>query len=370
MCPTTSRCVLSKNPFRERLLTDLFTAYYAARSNKRNTYTQVRFERDLTENLLSLYDDIVSRRYKLGRSMCFIIDRPVKREVFAASFRDRIVHHLLYQYLLPIFEPQFIYDSYSCRVGKGTLFGIGRLEHHIRSVSDNYRKKCWVLKLDLSGYFMSIDRQRLYDIIMMELHRQKLDCASRREEYLTMAYLLKLVIFNDPTQGCYVKGSRSDWNGLPATKSLFHTREGCGLPIGNLTSQLFSNIYLNGLDQFVKRELKCRHYGRYVDDFYFVDTDRQRLLSYIPRVSDYLENNLFLHLHPKKVFLQTQDKGVPFLGCVLKNGNRYISSRGKRLMMEHFADAFINEDNPYQIMALVNAYQGYLSKLDGIECPV
>ena len=136
---TVNLSVVSKHQSECDLLTDLFTAYFCARKNKRNTASQVRFERNLSENLIRLYDDLASGRYQVGRIMCFIIRDPVIREVFAASFRDRIVHHLLYNWLMPIFEPTFIYDSYSCREGKGTLFGIKRLEHHIRSVIQSYK---------------------------------------------------------------------------------------------------------------------------------------------------------------------------------------------------------------------------------------
>jgi len=200
--------------------------------------------------------------------MCFIIRDPVIREVFAASFRDRIVHHLLYNWLMPIFEPTFIYDSYSCREGKGTLFGIKRLEHHIRSCSNNYRKECYVLKLDIEGYFMNISRSRLYDMIVSRLLAQ--------------------VVFNNPVKGCYRKERISDWNELPSSKSLFYAAPGCGLPIGNLTSQLFSNIYLSVLDGYVKRVLRCRHYGRYVDDFYIVGCCKEELLATIPVISGFL----------------------------------------------------------------------------------
>ena len=360
--PTTgSLSGFSKNQYESKMLADLFIAYYNARSNKRNTHNQVRFEQDLSYNILKLHDEIVNRRYKVGRSIAFIIERPVKREVFAASFRDRVVHHLLYLYLLPIFEPLFIYDSYSCREEKGTLFGINRLDHHIRSVSQNYTAECWVLKLDLRGYFMSINRQRLYDIVVnMLIHKGK----EKEPEFNTMVYLLQQVIFNDPTRGCYIKGCRSDWNGLPPSKSLFHSHLGCGLPIGNLTSQLFSNIYLNELDQYVKRELKAKHYGRYVDDFYFVDSDKERLISYIPSVTAFLEKELFLKVHPKKIFLQRQEKGVPFLGTVLKNGKRYLSARGHKMMMERLSMRYAREMNPYLVQAARNSYQGYLAYLD------
>ncbi|MBP3202186.1 MAG: RNA-directed DNA polymerase [Bacteroidales bacterium] len=349
---------LVQHPFpEEELLTELFLSYYSARSNKRNTCSQIRFERDLSRNLIELWEDIASFRYQVGRSMCFIINRPVKREVFAASFRDRIVHHLLYRYLMPIFEPTFIYDSYSCRVGKGTLFGINRLEHHIRSVSRNYTQPCYVLKLDILGYFMSMDRTILYKMVMDTLRRK-----GRTEDVLFpyVANLLPKVIFNDPTHNCYVKGKRSDWVGLPPSKSLFHAAPGCGLPIGNLTSQLLSNIYLNGLDQFVKRDLQCCHYGRYVDDFYLVDSSPEFLLSCINPIRDFLASTLHLTLHPRKLYLQEQSKGVPFLGCVLRGGRRSLSRRAARLMRERLLEVLTFEQNPFQIRAVLNSYRGHV----------
>ena len=338
------------------LLVELFASYYSARSNKRNTCNQVRFERNLSFNMIRLWEDILYGRYKVGRSICFIVDRPVKREVFAASFRDRIVHHLLYRYLMPVFDPVFIHDSYSCRVGRGNLFGVQRLEHHIRSCSDNYRRPCWVLKLDVCGYFMSMDRQLLYDMIVRTLRRKGKD---REEVFPVMDSLLRKVIFNNPTRGCYRKGSPQDWDGLPLSKSLFHARPGCGLPIGNLTSQLFSNIYLNGLDQFVKRELGCRHYGRYVDDFYLVDASPERLLSCVAPIRAFLKEDLHLTLHPRKLYLQEQAKGVPFLGCVLKGGRRRLSRRASRLMRERLLEVLTREENPFQVRSVVNSYRGH-----------
>ena len=335
---------------------ELFASYYSARSNKRNTCNQVRFERNLSFNMIRLWEDILYGRYKVGRSICFIVDRPVKREVFAASFRDRIVHHLLYRYLMPVFDPVFIHDSYSCRVGRGNLFGVQRLEHHIRSCSDNYRRPCWVLKLDVCGYFMSMDRQLLYDMIVRTLRRKGKD---REEVFPVMDSLLRKVIFNDPTRGCYRKGRASDWEGLPTSKSLFHARPGCGLPIGNLTSQLFSNIYLNRLDQYVKRTLGCRHYGRYVDDFYLVDNSRERLLSCVPPIRAFLKEDLHLTLHPRKLYLQEQAKGVPFLGFVVFPGRRCLSARSKRLMRDRLTEVFADEPDPFRLRSVVNSYRGH-----------
>lgn len=295
---------------------DLFASYYSARSNKRNTASQMKFERRLSENIISLYEDVRGRTYTPGRSICFIIHDPVQREIFAASFRDRIIHHYLYDKLDPVFDPVFIYDSYSCRKGKGTLFGIERLEHHIRSCSENYHKECWVLNLDIKGYFMSIDRGILWNLI-----KRRLNCLISEArlpdgfDIDTVLFLLHKVVFLDLTKGCRIKGSLSDWRGLPPSKSLFHAPPGCGLPIGNLTSQLFSNIYLNKLDQFCKRELGFRHYGRYVDDFYLVDDSKERLEGAVPLIEDFLTMNLHLSLNQQKTRVYPSASGVPFLRC-------------------------------------------------------
>ena len=322
-----NQSVASKHQSENDLLTDLFTAYFCARKNKRNTVSQVRFERNLSDNLMQLYDDIVSGRYRVGRSVCFIIRDPVIREVFAASFRDRIVHHLLYNWLMPVFETTFIYDSYSCREGRGTLFGIKRLEHHIRSCSDNYRKECYVLKLDIEGYFMNISRQKLYELVESRLLKYSRSHILSFDLPLALR-LLSLVIFNNPMRGCYRKGKASDWDELPKSKSLFYAPEDCGLPIGNLTSQLFSNIYLSGLDDFVKRTLKHRHYGRYVDDFYSVGNSREDLLASIPHIRDYLSDVLGLRLHPRKVQIARAHRGVCFLGAVVKPYCRFMKPSG------------------------------------------
>ena len=355
---TGSRSVASKNLPENQLLTDLFTAYYCARKNKRNTASQMRFERNLSETMIDLYYDIRDRQYKVGRSMCFIIKDPVHREVFAASFRDRIVHHLLYNWLMPVFEPTFIYDSYSCREGKGTLFGIERLEHHIRSCSRNYTRPCYVLKMDIEGYFMNINRARLFDFV-----RGRLEDPDIRKnvcfDVCVAMYLLELVIFNDPVKGCYRKGRIKDWDGLPASKSLFHSSSGCGLPIGNLTSQLFSNIYLSRLDDYVKRELKCRHYGRYVDDFYVVGDAKEELMPLIGKIRRFLHEELELSLHPRKVCLFQAEKGVPFLGAVIKPYQRYVSLRTRKGSFRRMEDLWIHEEDPYAVHAAAQSYAGY-----------
>jgi hypothetical protein len=264
--------------------------------------------------------------YRIARSVCFISFYPVKREIFAGDFRDRIVHHLIFNYLSPIFERIFISDVYSCRVGKGTSYGIRRLDHHIRSCSDNYQRSCYVLKLDISGYFMSIDRRILYRKISESLAPYR---NSVPFDFELVDELVRQVVFNDPVKNCCIKGGRSDWAGLPKSKSLFFADSHLGLPIGNLTSQLFGNLYLDRLDHFITDTLGCRHYGRYVDDFFIVHTDREFLKSLIPRIRDFLASDAELQLHPKKIYLQQVCHGIPFLGAYLKPYRTYVGNRTK-----------------------------------------
>ncbi len=250
------------------LIEDLFRAYFGARKNKRNTINALQFEYDFERRLFELQEELSTRTYSPMPSICFVNQYPVKREVFAADFRDRVVHHLIYNYIYHICERLFIYDSYSCRPKKGTLLGIKRLDHHIRSCSQNYQKDCYILKLDISGYFMNLDKAILYRILeniaanyRKEIEREEIDLSF-------LLFLIRRVIFDDPTRHCRIKGRKSDWQDLPKDKSLFYSAPGTGLPIGNLTSQLFSNVYLNAFDHYVKYHLGCKHYGRYVDDFF------------------------------------------------------------------------------------------------------
>lgn len=358
---TASPCVPSQRQSDNCLLSDIFRAYYQARSNKRNTYSQMRFERSLPRNLICLYEDVRDRTYRPGRSMCFIIRDPVQREVFAATFRDRIIHHYLYNKLEPVFDPAFIYDSYSCRKGKGTLFGIERLEHHIRSCSENYHRRCFALKLDIEGYFMKMDRTLLFDILLSRI--DTLAACGRLPvdfDYDTVLFLLRQIVFLDPTKGCRIKGSLSDWRGLPDSKSLFKSAPGCGLPIGNLTSQLFSNVYLNEMDQYIKRELGFRHYGRYVDDFFIIDDSIERLLGAVPLIAEFLSSRLRLNLNYRKVKIIPVERGVPFLGAVIFPDGRHLSRRSMHRIERNGVESLCCERNPYALRAILNSYSGYL----------
>ena len=310
-----------------KLLVDLFKAYYCARRYKRNSPDCLAFEIDYEKKLFQLYQEIINNQYKISRSLCFVSFSPVQREIFAGNFRDRIVHHLIYNYLSPFFERLFIYDDYSCRLEKGVSLGIRRLDHFIRACSKNYSQDCYVLKLDIKGYFMSIDRNILYQKVEKVINRFRADLGV---DYDLLLRLVNLVIFHNPTKHCYIKGAQEDWRGLPKSKSLFYARKGKGLPIGNLTSQLFGNVYLNDFDHFVKNKLRCRYYGRYVDDMVFIHQDKNYLKSIIPEINNYLREKLCLEIHPKKTYLQHFTKGVQFLGVIIKPHRIYVGQRSKQ----------------------------------------
>ena len=310
-----------------QLAADLQAAYLSARINTRWTEGQLRFEYHCEEELFDLAHDIYERRYQPRPGTCFIINRPVKREIFASEFRDRVVHHLIYHYLQPVFERFLIHDSYSCRVGRGTSAGIRRLEHHLRSVSCNYTRPAYVLTMDLSGYFMSIDKDLLWKVVSRILDKYQRRATDDTFDRSLVDYLLRVTIYRDIRVNCSFHGKPSDWDGLPDNKSLLKAPSGVGLPIGDLTSQMFSNIFLNELDQYIKRELHCRHYGRYVDDFYIVDTDPDRLRCLVPVISAFLRDELHLTLHPHKVRLQVHYHGVRFLGAYLMPFRTYLCNR-------------------------------------------
>jgi len=351
----------------KKLLYDLFQAYYDARRNKRRTINALAFEIDYETKLFELYQEIKSGKYKINPSICFISFKPVQREIFAADFKDRIVHHLIYNYISPFFERLFISDSYSCRVGKGTSRGIKRLNHFIRSCSDNYKQDCYVLKLDIKGYFMGIDHSFLYQKVEKTVNR------FRGEADFDIDLILRLtrqVIFHNHIKDCRLKGTKKDWEGLPKSKSLFGAGKNKGLPIGNLTSQLFGNVYLNDFDHFVKHKLGCKYYGRYVDDFVIVHQDKEYLKSAIPILRKYLQDELSLELHPKKIHLQHFSKGVGFLGAVLKPHRIYIrnQTKGNFYKKIEYWNNFLEKERKLtkeslgQFLASMNSYLGIMGQ--------
>lgn len=352
-----------------QLFIDLYKAYKDARKNKRGKTYQLSFELELEDNLAKLRDELLYGFYNPLASTCFVIHDPKMREIFAADFRDRIVHHLFYNYTYKLFERTFIYDSYSCIANRGTHFGIARLKHHIRSVSAGYSKPCYVLKIDIRGYFMSINRNKLLDICSKTLDKMKQRKSDvegltweEKLDYPFILYLLRKIINFNPIENCRMLGRKSDWNNLPTEKSLFFASMNCGLPIGNLSSQLFSNIYLNELDQYIKRELGCRHYGRYVDDAYIVDGDIDRLKGIVPLISRFLNTRLDLKINKRKTRIYDARLGVEFLGAYIKPFRTYIfNSSLKRIKKKMF---IIPQKNMKLFQASVNSCLGVMSHYD------
>ena len=303
---------------------ELFQAYFDCRKNKRNTINALVFEKHFEHNLFRLQEEIANGTFEPQRSIAFIVNKPVKREVFAADFRDRVVHHFLINKLNPLFEKEFIFDSYACRVGKGTHFGIRRVYGFIEKCSKNFTSDCYVLKLDVQGFFMHINRELLFKSLEKFINEKY----TESDKGLVLA-LCRKFIYSDPTTNCIIKGSKKDWEGLPANKSLFNSPPHCGLPIGNLTSQVFANFYMNVFDHFMKNDLGVSYYGRYVDDFIIVHQNNDYLKSIVPLIAGYLRTHLGLALHPKKVYQQHYSQGVKFLGTVIKPNRIYIANRTK-----------------------------------------
>jgi len=322
------------------LFSELHKAYIDARKHKRNTINQLRFERNLEAELLSLCNELETRTYELRPGICFINELPVKREIIAADFRDRVVHHLIYNRIYPILDKKFIYDSYSCRVGKGTLFGIKRVQGFLRN-------DAWVLRLDIQGFFMAINRDILFNLLVGAL----------RTMPLLTQFLIRKTVFNNPLRDAFFKSPKSAWKDLPPDKSLMNSAPDCGLPIGNLTSQVFANVYLNPLDNFVKRELKIKYYGRYVDDMVLIHRDKQILLSAISSIREFMSRELNLILHPKKIKLQPAIKGFAFLGAYIYPNGIAVGRR----VVKNFRECVFNPfANPEKQAQRVQSYLGQI----------
>lgn len=353
----------------EQLLLDLYQAFHDACKHKGSKQYVLYFKENLDFNLQELRDDLWSRTYAPSPSSCFVVTYPKLREVFAAEFRDRIVHHLYYNYTIDLFSRTFIQDSYSCLPGRGTHYGISRLEQHIRQESRGYSRPCYVLKMDISGYFMHINRHRLLSICLGSLRKMSSHRVLRRVpktwndvvDMEFLEYLSREIILLNPIVNCRMVGSLHDWDNLPAGKSLFHLPDGLGLPIGNLTSQLFSNVYLNVLDQWMKRQMQCEHYGRYVDDFYVVSSDKRFLLELVNKVRLFLETELDLQVQQGKTMLFNVRQGVPFLGAYLKPGRRYVENRTIRHMKAKLHDLKISSGLEYSLNSFLGVLGHYRS---------
>lgn len=326
----------------------LVQAYFSCRKLKRNTASALRFEQDLERNLLALHDELIDGSYRPGRSICFVITKPKPREVWAADFRDRIIHHLLYNKISDRFYRRFIADSCACIPGRGTLYAGQRLESKIRSQTQNWSRPGYYLKCDLANFFVSIDKRKLWPMIARQIP----------EKWWRM--LAKLILLHDPRIDVEMRGNQSLLKLVPRHKRLMEAPEYHGLPIGNLSSQFFANILLDGLDQHVKHVIGARHYIRYVDDFVLLHDSPQWLNQAHDSINTYLPT-LGLALNPTKTILQPIDRGVDFAGYVIKPWRRQVRRRSIRTAVNRIetmpAGATLETINSY--LGLVRHTSGY-----------
>jgi retron-type reverse transcriptase len=287
-------------------LENIYRAFRQCRRGKRGTHNAMIFEQNLEENLVSLHEELTSGSYRPGSSVAFLVEKPKRREIFAADFRDRVVHHILVGYLEPQWERRFICDSYACRKGKGTHKGVERQRSFTRKVTANGTRRAWYLQLDIRGFFISIDRNILYERL------------AAKERDPAMLWLIHTLVFYEPAENCSLRRTRrSDFDKLPAHKTLFKAAPYCGLPIGNLTSQFFANVYLDALDQFVKHYLKVRYYVRYCDDFILLSEDKEVLKNREAEIKKFLWEKLRLKVNHRR-WLRPVSDGIDFLGYIVR----------------------------------------------------
>ncbi len=342
------------------LLMELYIAErIARRGGKMKTMDTHGFEINLMENLIRLRDALWEGEYHPNRGTVHVIFDPVQREIFAAPYVDRILHHWVVGTIMKYWEPRLSYDSYSCRKGKGTLFGIRRLQKHILSVSQNLTKTAYVIQLDISGYFMHIKRDLLYKRVIEGLDKQ-FPPEKRDKRYMILKWAISQIIFDDPTDGVRLQGSYRDWIGLPEDKSLMLQPEGQGMVIGNYTSQTFSNIYLDVLDRFITFNLGYKHYGRYVDDFYFVVTEEElpQAKRDIQAIADFLAG-YGLKLNTKKTRITEVHKGVKFLGAVIRGRQIFPGERVVKNFREAARMVVAGEKDPDVIISYLGMFSHY-----------
>lgn len=326
-------------------VSDLFQAYYDCRKTKRNTWNALIFEERLERNLMDLWHELISGEYQPGRSICFVVEHPKIREVWAADFRDRVVHHLLYNHVSGRFHRAFIHDSYACIPGKGTHRAVERAEHFARSLTANYSQPGYALKMDVANFFVSIKKAILDGQLARRIHEPW---------WLALA---RKILHHDPTRDPHIKSSAALLAKVPRHKSLFHG-SGDGLPIGNLSSQFFANVYLDALDQHAKRELKCRRWVRYVDDILVMGKDGSELHELSLSVDSFLRERLGVALHPNKTSINLIERGFEFLGFVCRPHCRYVRRFTTRTAMNKLRGLCRAKADPHQIQSTANSYFG------------
>lgn len=298
---------------------NLFAAWQKFRRGKRSRMDVLEYERHLESNIFELQMELKSGTYRHGDYKPFTVWDPKQRKIHKAGVRDRLVHQAVVNVIEPPFERGFIHDSFSCRVGKGTHAGVKRLRRFLRQASANDSRTVWALKCDIRQFFASVDHQELLDLLSIKVKDEK-----------TLSLLREII-------------------------DSFSAAPGKGIPLGNLTSQLFANVYMHQFDWFVKQDLREKYYLRYCDDFVIISKDRQHLLELVDRLQVFLKDELQLELHPSKVQIRKWRQGIDFLGYVLKPHCTLLRTKTKRRVL-----ARVNNDN-------LTSYLGVCSHADSHE---
>lgn len=335
-----------RNLFESIISTEnLFAAWDIFKHDKRNKPDVEEFGKDVERELFALERELREKTYRPGLYRTFWIHDPKLRRINKATVRDRVLHHAMFRVLNPIFEPTFIYGSFSCRVRKGTHKGVEYLADCLRKVSRNNTSPCFALKCDVRKFFDSINHEVLFSILKKRI---------RDEDTLR---LLREIIDSYATS---VPARSAGGGGEKCSKK--------GVPIGNLTSQLFANVYMNELDQFVKHTLRVKYYARYTDDFVILSDDRTYLETLVPRIENFLQTCLSLSLHPDKVSIRKYRQGIDFLGyvalpnhVVLRSSTQRRIYRKVRERVRRFRAGTISETT---LFSSLNSYLGVLSHAD------
>jgi hypothetical protein len=353
---------------------DLYAAYIACRRGKRQARNTMAYEARCLDHLIETRDALNDHTWRPSRTLAFVVNKPKAREIHAADFGDRVVHHWLVPRLEAWFEPVFIHDSYSNRKGKGTHAAVDRLQDFVRQATRNGKVKAHYLQLDIANFFNSIDREILYGLIRHRAEKawqtEKRIAAkaapTRDEEFAGGAlapvaeqrhaeinfclWLCRTLLGHDAGAHAVERGPAWSFAKLPAHKRLKNAPDGIGLPIGNLTSQFFANVYLDRLDQFIKHELKCRHYLRYVDDFVLVHEDPAQLLVWRDATETFLAETLALRFkalsEPRPV-----GSGIDFLGYVVRRTYRLPRRRVLRQAQARLAGFAAELVHPLAVVA-------------------
>lgn len=334
----------------------MFEAFYVCIKRKRSSNNALGFEINFERNLIVLADEINNRTYQPSVSIAFVVSRPKYREVFAADFRDRIVHHWICLRLEPLMEQVFSSRTFNCRKGKGVDYGVKMLAADIKECSKNYTKDCYVATADMKGFFMSIPKKLLADIIDNFIIENYFGADKDDLRWVT-----RLLILHRPELNCELRSPEWKWSKLPKSKTLRYGDGTKGMPIGNLISQIFANFFLTEFDWFFEKKLSFKYHGRYVDDFYIVSESKRKILKAMPAIRSYLAA-IGITLHPNKFYIQHYYRGVRFTGSVVKRDKLYIINRtveGLRRAIHVTAKSATIAELEHNVTSL-NSYLGFL----------